>query len=268
MEELKQKAIEEIIDSSIKNFAVGISARHIGEVENPTGTINSKKNNVFIAELGTEFMFYSALVRSFDSSFGTVLENMGNSIAKISYEVRDEITSYFTPNQEQHIDFLIREYQNGKIPEENDYLDYNIGSVQNYSSNTVTHQTDNYFYDSINNCHIIIELKAGGNLDNKKAPAEKRELLREYFLLQNSVPADENIKIYFATAYNMFGEGNDWKQPSVNKYFADGELLIGKSYWNFVCNDEKGFEIIMNQYRKSAEYIKKELKKIKHEYGL
>lgn len=54
----------------------------LNEVNNPEGVINSKKYNCFINELGEEFMFYSAFVRSFDSSFGKVLENMGNSIAK------------------------------------------------------------------------------------------------------------------------------------------------------------------------------------------
>lgn len=69
MENLKKKAINEIIDSNIKSFADGFEARHIKEVNDPSGVINAKKNNVFMAELGEEFMFYSAFVRSFDSSF-------------------------------------------------------------------------------------------------------------------------------------------------------------------------------------------------------
>ena len=52
-------------------------------------------------------MFYSAFVRSFDSSFGNVLENIGNSIAKLSYEVNGKIESYILPQQIQHISFLI-----------------------------------------------------------------------------------------------------------------------------------------------------------------
>ena len=97
MEQLKIKAINEIIDSSIKSFADGFEVRHMKELNNPDGVINSEKNNVFIAELGEEFMFYSAFVRSFDSSFGNVLENIGNSLAKISYEVEGRIESYIVP---------------------------------------------------------------------------------------------------------------------------------------------------------------------------
>ena len=41
MEELKRKAINEIIDSSIKSFADGFEIRHIKEVDDPNGVINS-----------------------------------------------------------------------------------------------------------------------------------------------------------------------------------------------------------------------------------
>ena len=69
MEELKEKGIRAIVDASIKNFVEGFEFRHLYEKENSEGTINMKKNNCFIAELGDEFVFYSAFVRSFDSSF-------------------------------------------------------------------------------------------------------------------------------------------------------------------------------------------------------
>ena len=42
----------------------------------------------------------------------------------------------------------------------------------------------------------------------------------------------------------------------VRQFFADEELLIGKKYWNFVCKDDKGFDIIIDQYKISANYIK------------
>ena len=64
----------------------------------------------------------------------------------------------------------------------------------------------------------------------------------------------------------MFGEGNYWKQDRVRQFFANEELLIGKDYWNFVCDDDSGFEIIMNQYKRSANYIKIALTDIKDMY--
>ena len=73
MDYQKEQAIRALVDQKIKAFAEAQYRRHRREAENPEGVINSKKNNCFIAELGEEFMFYSAFVRSFDSSFGGVL---------------------------------------------------------------------------------------------------------------------------------------------------------------------------------------------------
>lgn len=267
MEELKRKAINEIIDSSIKSFADGFEIRHIKEVSDPNGVINSKKNNVFIAELGEEFMFYSAFVRSFDSSFGNVLENVGNSIAKLSYEVRGRIESYLLPQQTQHIDYLMTVYNEHQTPKKEDYENFSWVKPRDITSYMTSHETDNYFYSPEKKEHYIIELKAGGDLDNKKSKAEKVELLREYFLLKNKLEdSDEKIKVLFATAYNKFGEGNEWKQSQVRQYFDERELLIGREYWNFVCDDEHGFDIVFEQYRKSANYIKDAIRDIKALY--
>lgn len=263
----KIEAIRQIVDSSIKNFAEGFELRYTSEVNDPNGVINSKKNNVFIAELGKEFMFYSAFVRSFDSSFGKVLENIGNSIAKLSYEVRGRIDSYLLPQQSQHIDYLLTEYDKHVKPKVSDYASFEGVRPSNVESYMKSHETDNYFYNSEKKEHYIIELKAGGDLDNKKAKAEKTELLQEYFLLKNKISgADEEISIFLGTAYNKFSEGSNWKQERVQQYFSEEELLIGYEYWNFVCNDDEGFNIVFEQYKISCQYIKNSLNRIKNLY--
>ena len=105
-------------------------------------------------------------------------------------------------------------------------------------------------------------------MDNKKARAEKNALLEEYFLLKNELHENSNakVKIFFGTAYNKFGEGKPWKQERVKQFFADDELLIGKDYWNFVCDDFDGFSIIFEQYKRSADKIRHALTKIKDMY--
>ena len=267
MKELKEKAIRQIIDSSIKNFAQGFELRYTSEADDEEGIINSKKNNIFIAELGEELMFYSAFVGSFDSSFGKLLENMGNSIAKLSYEVKGRISSFLLPQQTQHIDFLMTAYEkHDSKPTVDVYKNFTCLKPSNVSSYLSSHETDNYFYDAKNKRHYLIELKAGGDLDNKKSKAEKIALLNEYFILKNSLNDDEDITIYLATAYNKYGEGKPWKQERVRQYFADEELLIGKDYWNFVCSDDMGFDIVLDQYKISANYIKSALERIKKLY--
>ena len=65
----KKQQIELLVDESIKKFVTGLIKRHEKEAKSDTGVINMKKNSCFISELGDEFMFYYAFVRSFDSSF-------------------------------------------------------------------------------------------------------------------------------------------------------------------------------------------------------
>ncbi|EFW38919.1 MjaII restriction endonuclease [Treponema phagedenis F0421] len=270
MDTIKHKAIEQIIDSSIKTFAEGFRVKHTLQIDDPNGIINAKKNNCFIAELGQEFMFYSAFVRSFDSSFGKVLESIGNAIAKLSYEVRGKLSAYLLPQQSQHMDYMISEYEKNIKPSVDDYNNFTCMMPKDIRSFNKTHVTDHYFYNKEKNEHYLIELKAGGDLDNKKAKSEKLALLQEYFILKNylneEVKKDGKIYIFLGTAYNMFGEGSYWKQDRVRQFFANEELLIGKDYWNFVCDDSTGFEIIMNQHKKSAQYIKTALDEIKTLY--
>ena len=173
MNERKKKAICEIVDTSIKSFVAGLELRYEAEINDPEGVINSKKYNCFINELGEEFMFYSAFVRSFDSSFGKVLENMGNSIAKLSYEVKGSIESFLLPEQKQHILNIINSYEQHTEPNIEHYKNYNCIIPKNIDSFKMVHQTDNYFFDPNKKEHYIIELKAGGDLDNKKSRAEK-----------------------------------------------------------------------------------------------
>jgi hypothetical protein len=263
----KENLIKEIVDTHIRQFVDVLETRYSLEVTDPLGVINAKKNNAFMAQLGEEFMFYSAFVRSFDSSFGKVLENMGNAIAKISYTVKGRIESYLLPQQTQHIDFLMTAYEKRDAsPKVEDYRNFNCLVPSNVTSFLTSHETDNYFYDEVSRCHYLIELKAGGDLDNKKAKSEKIALLNEFFILKNTLQNTDTVKIYFATAYNKFGEGAPWRQERVQTFFAAEELLIGRDYWNFVCNDPEGYQVIAAQYQISSEYMKCALERIKQLY--
>lgn len=268
MDEAKKKAVQNIVDSEIKKFAEAYEKRFTDEANDPDGVINSKKNNCFVSELGKEFMFYSAFVRSFDSSFGKVFEKIGNEIGKLSYDVRGNIESFLLPQQSQHIDYMILEYEKHRIPQVSDYDNFTCLIPGDTRSFQKSHVTDHYFYHKEKREHYLIELKAGGDLDNKKAKTEKLALLQEYFILKNSLldRPEEKVKIFLGTAYNKYGENSVWKQERVKQFFAEDELLIGKDYWNFICDDPEGFKIVFAQYKSSAEYIKKTLEKIKALY--
>lgn len=269
MDSIKEIKIRKAVDNRIKEFADNLIKRYQKELNEPNGVINSKKKNIFINSLGNEFIFNSAFCRSFDSSFGNVLENLSNDIADITFEViTEDISSYLLPQQTQHIDYIMSDYEkHAKQPEISDYSNFDAFIPKNIQSYTKSHVTDNHFYNPTTKEHYVIELKAGGDLDNKKAKSEKIELLKEYFILKNElVGTDQTVRIFFATAYNKDGEENEWKQERVKQFFAADELLIGKNYWNFVCDDNNGFDIIYDQYKISSQYILSAIEVIKLMY--
>ena len=115
--------------------------------------------------------------------------------------------------------------------------------------NTVTKKdVDLAFYDENNKLNII-EIKAGGGLDSRKAPSDLAKLLSIY------VAADDiNAHVYFATIYNFNGEGNSWNgQPS--RYFDNDLLLIGSAFWNKILPSQITYSDFVNLYTEALDEI-------------
>lgn len=161
---------------------------------------------------------------------------------------------------------LLEKYKRNEIrPKISDYQslrNINLDSVDL----TKRHESDYYLIDKSDSSHHLIELKIGGDLDNKKARSEKEALLEQYAILSNSLNKSEDIYIHFATAYNRFGEGKPWNQGRVLQFFAIDELLIGSKFWDFICKSDQGYKIVISQYNKEAAKIKNMLNEIKNAY--
>lgn len=265
-----EKAIRAVVASYVEAYASGFSDRHLSEVDDEEGTINMKIHNVFIAALGADIQYYSALARSLDSSLGNMLEKMAIQIAKLHYEVSQHVEGNIYQEQTDYIAELLEQYKNTKgakhkKPSVSDYIGlYNRKSTT--SAHSKRHESDYYLKDPDNGMHYLIELKIGGDLDNKKARSEKEALLEQYCILANTLGNEDKIKIYFATAYNRYGEGKPWKQGRVLQFFAEEELLISSAFWNMVCKSDKGYEIVLDEYKKNAHLIISALSKIKKAY--
>lgn len=181
------KAIRKMVQSSVISFAEGFRARHEGEVDNSDGVINMKINNVFIAALGPEVQYYSALVRSLDSSLGNMLERLGISIAELFFEVKRNVEGPLSLEQTQEIAEILEKYKrNEKKPEIQDYQILrrkpNIKDLKNKR-----HDSDYYLIDRRKKIDYLIELKIGGDLDNKKARSEKEAILEQFAILSNTI---------------------------------------------------------------------------------
>ena len=264
-----EKAIRTVVRTAVESYASGFSDRHLSEVDDEEGTINMKIHNVFIAALGADIQYYSALARSLDSSLGNMLEKMAINIAKLHYEVTQHVEGVIYQEQTDFIAELLEKYKNTKgeshkIPTVSDYT--GICAKKNTARHTKRHESDYYLKDETTGTHYLIELKIGGDLDNKKARSEKEALLEQYCILANTLGTEENIKICFATAYNRYGEGKPWKQSRVKQFFAEEELLISSKFWNLICKSDKGYDIVIDEYKKNAYLIMEALDKIKGAY--
>ena len=110
----KEKAIRAIVSSFVEAYASAFSDRHLSEVDDENGVINMKIHNVFIAALGSEIQYYSALARSLDSSLGNMLEDMAISIAMLNYDVSQHVEGTLYKEQTDYIAELLECYKNTK----------------------------------------------------------------------------------------------------------------------------------------------------------
>ena len=261
----KERAIRSIVNSAVISYANGFSTRHLADVDNENGVINMKIHNVFIAALGKEIQYYSALARSLDSSLGNMLEGMAISIAKLNYEVSQHVEGTLYKEQTDYIAELLEQYKrsaNRRIPKLTDYQGI---SKMTGTAETKRHESDYYLLDEESGMHYLIELKIGGDLDNKKARSEKEALLEQYCILTNRL-GEERVKILFATAYHRYGEGRPWTQGRVRQFFCEEELCISRDFWNLICKSEKGYDIVIDEYKKNAHFINEALDEIKDAY--
>ncbi len=262
----KERAIRCIVHTAVKSYATGFSTRHLNEYDKEDGVINMKIHNVFIAALGPEIQYYSALARSLDSSLGNMIEDMAISIAKLNYTVEQHVEGTLYNEQTDYIAELLEQYkrkENRRKPQSADYL--GISQMRGIA-HTKRHESDYYLIDDETNMHYLIELKIGGDLDNKKARSEKEALLEQYCILTNELGSEDKVKILFATAYNRYGEGKPWTQGRVRQFFSDDELCISKDFWNLVCKSDNGYNIVIDEYQKNASYINDALNEIKDLY--
>jgi len=262
----KEKNIRAVVSSFVEAYAMGFSDRHLSEYDNENGTINMKIHNVFISALGPDIQYYSALARSLDSSLGNMLEKMAIKIASLHYQVQQHVEGEISKAQTSYIATILEEYKrNSRKPSVKDYT--HISSLYSPGDNiSKRHESDYYLFDEETGMHYLIELKIGGDLDNKKARSEKEALLEQYCILTNSLGSQARVRICFATAYNRYEEGRPWLQGRVRQFFAEEELLISSAFWNMICKSDEGYQIVLDEYQRSAHHIITALELIKNTY--
>ena len=267
---VSQQLIDNIIEEELKDFSTQFKNDYCADKGKKAQNILNKNNNVFIAALGNDIMVYSALMRSLDSSLGNRIEKIAKRIAEYNYIVKNGVKGHITVNSQNAIATLLEDYKTHRRKPDNEDLLSLISDTD--TSNKVKSEKKSDYYLTLKedtNQKFLLELKIGGDLDNKKAESEKSSLLHQYVTLRNSneIEADDNVKIFFCTAYNKFGDDEDWDQERVKQFFSSGEILIGRDFWNFICVDDGGYAIVTECYKKHAHYIKEALNEILRHYS-
>jgi type II restriction endonuclease TdeIII len=255
--------IEAVVAREVEDFARGFARDY-----SPTGkkirNIRNKSNNPFILALGEDIVIYSALMRSLDSSLGNRLQQIAQALAQESYHFSKRVSGHVPVAADAQIATLISEYlHKERTPLASD-ADTLFPATQ-AGGQTIyrEHESDYHLVRRDDpKQHFLLELKIGGDLDNKKAESEKRALLEQYAILKHNVAPDARIRLYFATAYNMQGEDTEWKQERVGQFFGTDELLIGRDFWNFICDRPDGNDLVLAAYRAHAQHLREALAEI------
>ncbi len=253
-----QELIEQIIQREIPAFASEFKKRYTSKGSGIKNLLY-KANNPFIQALGEEIVIYSALMRSLDSSLGNRIEKIAQAIAEASYDVSKKVEGDVPIGVDERISTLMNSYTNKtRTPKAADLKEITVVGQKLGSIEHKVHMSDYHLVKkSDDRQHFLLELKIGGDLDNKKARSEKQALLEQYAILRYSpkIRPESVIKLYFATAYNKFGEG-EWTQGRVKQFFGDDELLIGRDFWNFICDHGEGNTMVLNAYKQYAPILK------------
>lgn len=261
----QEQEVRSIVRNQVKGYAAAFEDRHMLELDNEDGVINSKVHNIFVAALGDEIRFFSALVRSLDSSLGSLVEGIALAIAEEHFVVSRNVEGSLYAAQTLAIAEILEEYKSRRSkPSIADYQ--KLRTLTTGKNASKRHDSDYVLQNRTTGEYALIELKLGGDLDNKKARSEKEALLEQYCILCNREGRNAKISLYFATGYNRYGEGKPWKQERVRQFFAPEELLISADFWNFVAQSPRGFQTVLDEYNKNAPIVRDAILRVKSAY--
>lgn len=177
-----------------------------------------------------EFILYSTLSRSKDSS-------MGNLYEKILFE----ISKFF--NDKTY----------GKVK------DLKIRKSGKKWIIDLAFERDGKTY--------LIEIKLGGELDNKKAKSESQALKdRKEALIENKLAS--NVETYLGVITLTKGESSpeEWVMGRVSEGFDRSEVLVERELFDFVSNDTDVFDFIKDEIQpivmKEWKIVKEKIKSV------
>jgi len=270
MKEAIKKIIYEEFHKLVQNIEVDFASNY-----------SRKRYNFLLSQLDEVITANMVFVSSFESKSGFAIETCAKRIARLKFG-DENVPAIVNPRNIPHsydektingqiivtdIDVddgrlrgAISEFRAKRVASGKGVFRSDSGTTQQsikellpvarqFSSNTPhIKPVDLAFFDGKN--WVIMELKAGGDLDSSNAPANVEKLLTIY----SGLNVDNSI-VYFATLYNKNGEGNTWTS-AVKKHMAYPEMfLIGKNFWDMILPDGISYEEFTKIYQKALEEL-------------
>lgn len=266
----------ESLKDEIKNIVIEEFTTLINNIESDfIANYIRKRYNFLLNQLDKNIIANMVFVSSFESKCGFAIESCAKRIAQLKFG-KENVPKIINPLglkhniDENHITGQIIvsniDLENGNLRGEISKFRANniakgsrgnriqsgvtqesikelINIAKNYQDTKIhTKPVDLAFYNGTD--WIVMELKAGGDLDSSNAPSNVEKLLTIYSGLQI-----ENSKAYFATLYNKNGEGNTWT-GAIKKHMAFPEMfLIGKEFWNTILPNGINYEDFVEIYK-------------------
>lgn len=240
----------------------------------------AKQNNFLLNELDPLMTAHMVFVSSFESKSGNSLQRIAKNIVKLRYG-KEKVPQIINPHNISHNIVIDNEHEqvvvtNVDIDDAqtkayvNSFMNERLatGRGKKRIESKVTHESigellhhvkfddkvhqkpvDLAFWDDEDNLNIM-EIKAGGDLDNSNAPANAQKLLLIYMAI--NMP---NVKPYFATYYHKDGENHTWT-GAIKKFINYPDMfLIGSAFWNKILPPEIDFTEFTKIYNEAMKQI-------------
>ena len=241
-----------------------------------------KVNNFLLSQMDEKITASMVFVSSFESKSGFAIETCAKRIARLTFG-EENVPAIVNPRNLKH-DIDSSSVSGQIVVTDVDTHNGNLrGEIASFRANNeatgkgrlreeskVTHSTcrttllplsskykssqiytkpvDLAFFDGED--WIIMEIKAGGDLDSSNAPSNVEKLLTIYVDM-----GIENCKAYFATLYNKDGEGNTWTGAVKKHLNYPSMFLIGKNFWDRILPKGISYEEFTEIYRVTLEEI-------------
>jgi hypothetical protein len=233
-----------------------------------------KKNNFLLNQLDDNVLANMVFVSSFESKSGNAIEACAQRIARIRFG-DNNVPRFINPNniqftpdpkwsESQIIISDINFENSGLVGDIANFRERNVGTASNNCSTNPEaikslhavgkkYQESGHFYGKpVDLClfngkdWVVMELKAGGDLDTSNAPKNVEKLLTLYTGLNV-----ENSKAYFVALYNKNGEGKNWTGILKKHLSYPDMFLIGKDFWEYILPDGISFSEFTKTYKEA-----------------